>query len=170
MLQGSSPRTHKQALQTHGRFHWLVAWDPPREVELLGEFSPLDCLTAVHGSQHDLDHELIATHASTRPDDLDAKHDRSAMQTRSLGLDAPAALDASSGPALSELPPRATTEQATTNTYTCYCARNWARHDDDKQQEVFVLFLAVLMLLSAPAALHERGAPTTSHGDCLELR
>ena len=84
------------------------------------------------------------------------------MQIKSLGLDAPAALDASSGPALSELPPRATIEHATTNTYTCYSARNWARHDDDKQQEVFVLFLAVLMLLAAPAAPHERGAPTTT--------
>ena len=85
---------------------------------------------------------------------------RSAKQIKRLGLAAPAALDASSGQVLSELPPSAATEHITT-TYTCYSARNWASHDDNNQLEVFVLFLAVLMLLAASAVSHERGTPTT---------
>ena len=82
------------------------------------------------------------------------------MKIKRLGLDAPAALDAPSEQVLVELPPRAVTEHTTT-THTCYSARNWASHDDNKQQEVFVLFLAVLMLLTASAVSHERGTPTT---------
>ena len=132
----------------------------PCEVELLGESSPLDCFTVEQGSRHDTDHDFVAPRSCARPVDLDAKRARSAMQIKRLGLDAPAALDAPSDQVLSELPPRAATEHIA-STYTCYSARDWASHDDNKQQEVFVLFLAVLMLLIASAVSHERGTPTT---------
>ena len=46
-------------------------------------------------------------------------------------------------------------------TYTCNCARDWARHDDETQHEAFVRLLAVLMFLAATAVPSERGAPTT---------
>ena len=46
-------------------------------------------------------------------------------------------------------------------TYTCHCARDWARHGDETQHEAFVRLLAVLMFLAATAVPSERGAPTT---------
>ena len=46
-------------------------------------------------------------------------------------------------------------------TYTCHCARDWARHDDETQHEAFVRLLAVLMFLAATAVPPERGPPTS---------
>ena len=134
----------------------------PCEVELLGEFSPLDCFNDVYGSRHDIDHDHVATTARDGPVDTDAGHAGNAMQLNLSGLDAPPALAASSGRVLAELPPRSATEQMTIQTYTCHCARDWAHHDDETQREAFVRLLAVLMFLAATAVPPERGPPTTS--------
>ena len=133
----------------------------PCEVDLLGECSPLDCLDDAYGGRHDIDHDQLATAARSRPVDTDAGHAGNAMQLDLSGLDAPPTLAASSGRVLSELPPRSATEQTTVQTYTCNCARDWARHDDETQHEAFVRLLAVLMFLAATAVPSERGAPTS---------
>ena len=56
---------------------------------------PRDCFTVEQGSRHATDHDFNALRSCARPANPDAKRARSAMQIKRLGLDAPAALDAS---------------------------------------------------------------------------
>ena len=83
----------------------------PREVELLGEFSPLDRVVVVHVGRHDEDHDSTAAPACKCPDDTDAPRIRSAMRRIRQKFDVPDALPFPLGRVLSELPPRTDTEQ-----------------------------------------------------------
>ena len=62
----------KQVTTTRGDVPSACGLGPPCEVELPGEFSPLDYLAPVLGGRHDNVHDTVAALACRCPTDVDA--------------------------------------------------------------------------------------------------